>query len=307
MIIEISILVISLILLFYLSHILTATLAQFSNKLKVSKFIVGSIILAIGTSLPELVNAITSSIIKIGELSIGTIIGSNIANVGIALALTAIIRPIKNIYKREIRETIIVLIATVAFILFTLNGVLSRLEGAIMFSSYFMYQFALNRRSIKPKIKINLKNIEVDVLLIPLTLIGIIICGYLVVTSSIAVTNSLGLSLTFFGLTILALGTSMPEIAASLVSSMKRQSKLVIGNIVGSNIVNLLLIGGLTAIINPVNLEINSAFIFSIFSLFLITVLLEYVTITGKEITRKEGIAMLISYIVYMYSLNLIS
>lgn len=307
MIVESSVLVMSLIMLFYLSHILTATLANFSDKLNVSRFMVGSIILAVGTSLPELVSGVTSSLIGVGQLSIGGVIGSNIANVGLALAIAAVITPIKNIYKRELRETIFVFIATIGFVIFTLNGVLSRIEGILLIFSYIAYQYIMKSGVIKKDIEIDLKQIEVDVLLIPISLAGVIICGYLVVTSSIAITERLGLSLTFFGLTILAVGTSLPEIATGIVSSINKQVKLITGTVVGSNIANMLLIAGIIALVNPVIFEMDAVFIFSLAFLVFITIILEYVALTETEITRNEGILLLLTYVIYLTAMSIIS
>jgi len=304
MIVEVLILLMSLVLIFYLSQLLSSVLSHFANKMKINSFFVGSIILAFSTSLPELIESVVSTLMGVGELGLSSLIGSNISNITFILAVTSLIRPIRNIYKREVKESLLVLLITVLFIVFLVNGVLSRIEGAVLILVYVYYQYYMHGKLLSKERLTRFKDVEVDVVAIPVLAIGSILAGYLIVNSTMLITEELGVSLSLIGLTVLAVGTSMPELGASVMASVYHHSKLAVGNVIGSNMTNLLLIAGLAAVINPISVPLNWMTVVSLGFLLFSTALLEVLMIFDKDITKKEGIMLLLVFVIFLVILG---
>ncbi len=301
--VSIAILSICFILLLLLSNYLIDGLVRFSRSLKLSLFFISSLILAIGTSMPEFVSAFVSSLINAGELGIGVIIGSSITNICLILSVTALLSPIKRIKKSELTYNIAVLASSVLFMVLMLDFTLSRIDGLILLVSYAVYLYVLYRKEFDFKDNFNPGPYENIYIIIPGAVFGILIVGWLMVNVSVYIAEIAGLSLGFFGLTIMAISTSLPELTTSITASVIGKSKIAVANIVGSNIVNLLLIGGLVALINPIQLTYNPAFIFSLIYMVFVSALMMLLT-RDKDVTRNEGVVFLILYIIYLLVLS---
>jgi len=300
MITDAFILFLSLVLIFYLSDLLTRSLSMFAKKLRINSFFLGTMLLALGTSFPELISATTAGILKVNQLSIGNLIGSNIVNTLLIIGVMALIRPIRNIRKGEIKETIPIILSTILVLIFLMNGYLSRTEGIILIISYFAYHYFMHKSKFFEGKIITKARIAKEMIVTPFTIFGIIISGYLVVSSSVFLAKSYGINLTLFGLTVVAIGTSMPELATSIASSKNNNSKLGIGNIIGSNITNVLLILGITSVINPINFTINTFILVSWLFFFLSSLVLSIMMINDKKISKNEGIFLLMSFVIYL-------
>lgn len=280
----------------------------------ISGLIIGLTIVAFGTSTPELIVNILASLSGNPEIAIGNIVGSNIANILLILGISAIIFPLKVKNSITWREVPFSLLAVVVLFLLVTNFtidlnsgtlILTRMGGAvlILFFAFFMFYIIRSAKSgindedeIQPQKRSNKKS----TLLIVLGLSGLVIGGHLIVESASELAIEMGLSKSFIGLTIVAIGTSLPELATSAIAAYKKNTDIAIGNIVGSNIFNIFWILGVSALINP--LPLSSGNIFDILVAFLSTLLLFIFIFTGKgrTINRIEGIIFVVLYIGYL-------
>ena len=230
----------------------------------ITPFVIGITIVGFGTSSPELVVSVTAALKGNGGISLGNVIGSNICNIALILGLSAIIRPINVEMKSMSRDMFIMIAVSLLLIIFLLDGQISRLEGVIFFVLLMVFLSVtvhLSRKVIKNNnkeqnldhhIKIS-RPIWLDILFI-LGGLGILIVGAdFFLKGSIKVANMFGIPDVIIGLTLVALGTSLPELATSVVASIKKQSDISLGNIIGSNIFNILCIIGIASMLSPIS------------------------------------------------------
>lgn len=284
--------------------------------LRVSPILVGLTIVAFGTSLPEFIVSLFSVIGNNSDISLGNIIGSNIANIGLVIGISAIIISLSVKSQTLIYEFPFLIVST--FLLLILGNdqfifnkdtfILSRIDGLILltifaFFLYYIYlSFKEDRKQVKEEFGKTLvhKNLPwKNFVLISGGIVALITGGKLFIGAAQKLIVATGMSEAFLGLTIAAIGTSLPEVVTSIVAAWKKQGDLAIGNIVGSNIFNILLVLGATSIIKPIN--INSSILNSdgIVMLFLSLLFLVFAT-RKQNIYRKEGILLLAIYLVYL-------
>lgn len=287
----------------------------------ISGLIIGLTIVAFGTSTPELIVNILASASGNPEIAIGNILGSNIANILLILGISALIFPltVKNsITWREIPFSmlaIVVLFLLVTGFNFELKSdtlILTRIGGVILilFFAFFMFYIirsARNVNSSEDEIAPSKRSNKISTLYIVLGLAGLVVGGHLIVESASEIATNMGLSKSFIGLTVVAIGTSLPELATSAVAAFKRNTDIAIGNVVGSNIFNIFWILGVSSIITP--LPLSPANIIDIFVAFISTVLLFIFVFTGKgrTINRVEGcifVLLYVGYIIFLISNN---
>lgn len=275
--------------------------SSIARLLKVPSVIIGLTIVALGTSAPEAAVSITAGLSGNNELSLSNVIGSNIFNLLMVIGVCAAIKPFiadKIIIKRDIPVNIA---ATILVILFVLDGKVSILEGILALVCMVAYIVVLIRNAAKARIE----GEEVEVLspiksivFILGGIVAIIIGGNFVVDSASDIAASFGMSQTLIGLTIVAIGTSLPELVTSIVASRKGESGLALGNAVGSCIFNLLFILGLSSSLHPI-----AAIKENTIDLIVLLGIGIYLWIAGKtkdKITRTEGIICVVIYFVYM-------
>ncbi len=274
-------------------------------------FIIGVTIIAFGTSLPELVFNIAAQIRHSSDLGLGNIIGSNIANLALVMGASAIIRPL-NVERRVIRrEFPILLIITVIFYLISLDGVISHWDGLSMLIMFGLYIFYIAKSaSIDPNFAIPVTEFDKKSQKIKkwrylsITAIGLlflIIGARLMVESSVSIARNFGISELVIGLTIVAAGTSLPELAASIGASYKNESDLSVGNVIGSNIINVLLIIGLIAAIYSMRVK-DLLTIDLYFPILLgLTTILFLVILIRRKLGRFEGIILVLFYFAYTW------
>jgi len=308
MIVTLGIFLISIFLLFFISNYLVSALIHFSRKAKLSTFFVGVIILSIGTTIPEFVDSVISSLQGVGELGFGTLLGSSVTNVCLVLGVAAIISPIRRLTRNETKEGFFVLLATLVFLGLTFVGSgLDMVDGLILISLFFVLQYIFRKKEVTHKGELVFNEIQVDLVLIPVLLLGVFTSGFVAVGSTVALTQELGISLTFFGLTVMSLSTSLPELASSIVSSFKKNSKMAVGNVLGSNLNNLLLIGGIMALINPVHVQIDDVFIFTAVFITVVSVLFILMTFFDRDVDKRDGLILLAFYLIFIFWLSLMS
>ena len=279
-----------------------------AKKYNVSDLAIGLTIVALGTSAPELVVNIISSVNGYSDLVLGNIIGSNNFNLFIVLGLLALILPIKVQSSTAWKEIPISLFVSV-LLLFLINDFQfsgktysSRIDGFIMlglFCLFLYYVFHQMKKEPQTQTKVNQKSAIKVWGLIIVGLTGLIAGGQLVVENSVNIANEIGVSEKIIGLTIVAVGTSLPELVTSIVATTKKNSDIAIGNLIGSNIFNILLILSISSIINPI--EYNSKFNLDLFIMIAGTFLLLMFMISGKNKTldRWEAAILFSFYIVY--------
>ena len=312
MTIQIILIIIGFILLIKGADILVEGSSAIAKKMHISEIIIGLTIVSIGTSMPELVVSTTSAIEGYSDMSVGNIIGSNICNLLLILGLSAIIKPVKFQQQTKWIENPLSIILTMIFcIMCNTNQDINRTEGTlliILFILFLIYTVVMGIKSQKKEVlmqldekqKINtLKNTMLIILGIAILKIG----GDLVVHNSEQIARILKVSDKIISLTIVAIGTSLPELVTSVTAAIKGDSDIAIGNIVGSNIFNMLLIIGLSALITPINYNItyNAQIIILFIGMILMLI---FPFIKPKNImSRTNGLICVILYIIYLINL----
>ena len=278
-----------------------------AKKHNISNLAIGLTIVAFGTSAPELVVNTIASFQGHSDIVLGNIIGSNNFNIFLILGIAGLIYPLTVQSSTIWREIPISLVAAL-FLLLLGNGVIgnvleiSRIDGAIMFLAFLLFLFYVYKQMKANEIEVvtseNKSNARIWGLIV-VGFAGLVVGGQLVVNSSIQIATSLGVSEKIIGLTIIAAGTSLPELLTSVVAAIKKNSDIAIGNVIGSNIFNILLIIPISAFVRPV--QFNLSFNLDIAILIGGTIFLFIAMFTGKKkkLDRWEASLLLSFYLVY--------
>jgi len=293
-------------LLYYGGDFLVTGSVRFARYLKVSSFVIGATILAFGTSAPELAVAILAALDGAPELAMGNIIGSNIANIGLVLGLACLIAPIIIAPTRFKREYPPFFLTALLILFLAWDLKIHRLEGILMLSFLAIYIWrSFNYKEdlkTQPEEEIGLlagKSPTFQVLLIVIGLIGLVSGAKLLVSGGVSIARNLGIGEWFIGITVVAIGTSLPEIVSSIMAARRGHGEMAIGNIFGSNIFNILMVLGITSIIHPLNVTepIHPDLIIATG----LTCLLFILTLSGKHSLGKiSGVILLITYFLYI-------
>ncbi|WP_269523655.1 calcium/sodium antiporter [Coraliomargarita parva] len=287
---------------------LTKGAAAISVNLKINPVVVGLTVVSIATSMPEMFTSLLAARGSPG-LALGNIMGSNIANIGLILGLTALILPLRVQLRLIHREMPILLLVSALFTVFATGGY-ARWEGLVLLGIAAAYLFFVVRWArqesadiqeefFEAEDEIQRLSVPVAVVLVLLGALLLALGAKLLVGSSVEIASRLGASETLVGLTIVAIGTSLPELAASIAAVRAGHTDICAGNIVGSNLFNILLIGGATATFFP--FPVNPAMLLVEFpSMLLLTVLLLLVFKTGHIVTRREGAFLLFLYLMVL-------
>ncbi|WP_455637468.1 calcium/sodium antiporter [Parabacteroides sp.] len=306
MITSVTLLVLSLYALYIGAGWLVKGSTEIALKANISHLVIGLTIVAFGTSAPELVVSINASISGQGDIAIGNVIGSNIFNIAAILGISAAIHPLQA--KRQLTkiDIPILILATILLTFFFWNGELGRLEGALFLTGILLYTLFSLYFSRKHEKQIEVQNGELekqpepwykDILYILGGLAVLIFASHLLVTNAISIAKELGVSEAVIGLTLVAAGTSLPELATSIVAALKKSPDIAIGNIVGSNLFNILAITGTTSVIRPIIAKsVNHIDLLVMLGL---TLLLLPLAKSGLKISRTEGWILIIIYLGY--------
>ena len=281
--------------------------SSIARRAGISEFVIGLTIVGFGTSCPELVVSLSGAIEGNSDISVGNVVGSNIFNVLFILGLTAMVLPVGMTDKNRRIDIPITLGVTILLVILGITGSMSgpgisRWEGVLMllvFSAYLFYCFKSDSKDEFSETQRATLSITKSIALTLTGLAELIFGGDLFVDSATALARQIGVSDKFIAVTILAGGTSLPELATSLVAAIKGKEQLALGNILGSNVFNAMLILGLSSVITP--LSFASMTIVDIITLVLSAVLLLIWAYTGRKnrIDRREGAAMLLCYVAY--------
>ena len=281
--------------------------SSIARRAGISEFVIGLTIVGFGTSCPELVVSLSGAIEGNSDISVGNVVGSNIFNVLFILGLTAMVLPVGMTDKNRRIDIPITLGVTILLVILGITGSMSgpgisRWEGVLMllvFSAYLFYCFKSDSKDEFSETQQATLSITKSIALTLTGLAELIFGGDLFVDSATALARQIGVSDKFIAVTILAGGTSLPELATSLVAAIKGKEQLALGNILGSNVFNAMMILGLSSVITP--LSFASMTIVDIITLVLSAVLLLIWAYTGRKnrIDRREGAAMLLCYVAY--------
>ncbi|HMO99036.1 MAG TPA: calcium/sodium antiporter [Kiritimatiellia bacterium] len=297
-------------LLFIGADRLIAGAVRLSLRSGISPLIIGLTIVAFGTSTPELFVSLRANLTGSGDIAMGNIIGSNIFNLAVILGISALIQPI-NVKSQLIQQDIPVMIgATLLFFAMARNLTIERWEGGVLFTllvAYILLNVRLARRHAEPELSEEFEHhmpkapgtLPADIFWMTLG-IGLLVAGSnLLVAGAVSLAEAAGVSKALIGLTLVAAGTGLPELATSIVAAIKKESDLAVGNIVGSNIFNILCIAGLSPLVKAISfpdIEIMDLAVLAILSILLLPI-----SWTGMRLGRREGVLFLASYAAYLY------
>ena len=282
--------------------------ASLARKLGISAAIVGLTIVAMGTSAPEAAVSITAGVkakffgvAGASDMAVGNILGSNLFNLLLILGICMMIKPIPTSLGSLKRDFPWAICTTILFIPMIMDGNLTVLEGVILLSLFIIYIGWMVYQSIKNRVKTDdetkLIPLPRSIFLLLIGLAMIIAGGQFVVNCATGIAENLGMDSTLIGLTICAIGTSLPELVTSVVAARKGESELAVGNVIGSNIFNLLFILGATVIISPIS--VNAEMMVDTIILLIATAGMMLFSFTGKRCNRMEGVISFTAYLGY--------
>ena len=293
-----------LVLLYYGAEFLVKGGVRVASKLKISPLVVGLTLVAFATSAPELVVSVDSALKGLGNISIGNVVGSNICNIALILGVCAMITPLSvnsQLFRLDVPLMIATSVLLSVFCLF--SGGLTRLHGVLFFSGIILYTWfnvANARKSGKSEHEQSGEtscNLLFAVLLIAVGLAALIGGAKLFVNSAVYIAKLCRVSDAVIGLTVVAVGTSLPELATSVVAAIKGEKDIAVGNVVGSNIFNILAICGITPLIVPVRSPGISKIDRSV--MIFVSILLYPLMKSQMSISRKEGACLFLIYAGY--------
>ena len=303
-----------IILLSHGGDLLTKSSVDLSLKFSVPKIIIGMTVVSFATSAPELIVSLNATLNGFSNFAIGNVIGSNIANIGLVLGIITIIYPITLQQRFYTSDFPILMLSTFLFYLLLITGnKISRGEGfvlLVLISLILIYLFLYQKKSISEFSDVG----DTSKISIPKSIFYVLFSGLLLwlgsetlIKSAISVANKYEISERVISVTMVAIGTSIPELAASVVASIKKQNDLSIGNLIGSNIFNLLVVIGITSTVLPIE-QIDSKIIFNdmLWVILFSAIILPLAYLKRRNIlTRKKGIILLTLYLIFIIPLLL--
>lgn len=297
-------------LLFVSGKFLVDSSVAISRRLRIPRMIIGLTVVAFGTSAPELLVSLQAAFSGFPEIAMGNVVGSNISNILLVLAITALIFPIPVPKSSVKRDWPIMMAVSVLLYIFAMNGWISRLEGIIFVSLLGLYILLSVIRSRGAKRMVEQEDDQghmkwwVAGIIFLVSVVGLAFGADLLVENAAQVAEKLGMSKRVVSITMVAVGTSIPEVATSVIAALKKETDISVGNIIGSNIMNILSVLGFTSLVSPISVSSEIAgfdipWMLGISLLFLLLML----PASRSRITRWEGVFMIVIYLVYIYFL----
>lgn len=280
--------------------------SRFAKNLGISPVIIGLTVVAFGTSSPEFVVCLTAALQGASDITVGNIVGSNIANIALILGVAALIKPIGIHHSITRVQTPFMIFLTLLVFIIALNHYIGRAEGLIVFLmlpvlifySYYSYK---NDKIENGENNGSSKKPIIQLVMLTVGLFFLILGARLTVSSGIEFARMFGLSELVIGVTIIAIGTSLPELSTAIFSALKNEHEIIVGNVVGSNIFNLGILG-LVALIHPITVN-PEALKLDFPVMIVLSILIYPVMKIGSRISRVEGAVLLCFYFGFMYSL----
>lgn len=315
--------VVGFLMLYYSAGWLVKGSSSLARNLGLTPLVIGLTVVAFGTSAPELVVSLVSSIKGKSMIAVGNIVGSNICNIALVLGLSALVNPIRGSWSVIQRDIPIMLGISLYLLVISLNSKIGRLEGASLFGGIIVYtcfNYYIALKESKQQTHHEsvafanaVKDIEYitsrskQLIWITAGIIGVVVGAEILIDAAVAIMKVFGVSEKFIGLTIVALGTSLPELATSVVAALRKEMDISIGNLVGSNVFNILSVLGAAAMVKPILIPggfvqsgLLTDYLFMMFVSFLPWLMMR----KTRWITRKDGILLLSCYIGYVLYLT---
>jgi len=319
MILNLVYFVIGLLMLYYGANWLVKGSSSLARNLGLTPLVIGLTVVAFGTSAPELFVSVVSSIKGKSMIAVGNVVGSNICNIALVLGLAAVIRPItsnRSVYRRDIP---IMLGVSIYLLLISFDSKIGRIEGASLFGGIilytcFNYYIAVkeSQRDLKRDSVAFVHAVEEieyitsstrQVIFITAGIIGVVVGAEVLINSAVAIMKIFNVSEKFVGLTVVALGTSLPELATSVVAALRKEMDISIGNLVGSNVFNILSVLGAASLIRPIPIPggfIHSGLLIDYLVMIFVGFLPWLMMRKNYMIARKDGVILLVCYTGYL-------
>lgn len=302
-------LLLGLILLYFGAEGLVRGSSSLALRLGVSPLLVGLTVVAFGTSAPEMVVSVKAALLGQSDISVGNVVGSNICNIGLILGLSCMVVPIR-VASQIVRIDTPIMIGVTGLAIWLLHdGHVTRVEGIVLvllLVCYVAFSIQVARRQatdplaqeFSEEMKVSKKGLALDILMVAGGLVMLVLGARWLVDAAIEIAKAAGLSEAVVGLTIVAVGTSLPELATSLVAAIKKEADIAVGNVVGSCIFNILGILGVSAVITPLSSSGITAVDLAVMAAF--ALVLWPFSRTGYQINRPEGLFLLAAYTSYI-------
>lgn len=294
---------VGLAMLFFGAEWLVKGSVTIANKLRMSQLVIGLTIVAFGTSTPELAVSISSATKGISDVALGNVVGSNIANIGLILGLSAFIAPIA-VSRKTLRKEVPLMIG-ISFLLLavSIDGSISFYDGILFVGGiliFTIFSYKTTRKEVVETVISNEKNdssFSKSIILIVIGLILLTVGAFFTVDNAVIIAKEIGLSERIIGLTLVAVGTSLPELITSIVAAKRGHTDISVGNILGSNIFNILAILGISSSITAISVN-DSMWTDYVFMILFAVILLPIIK-TGLKIGKIEGILLVAGYVGY--------
>ncbi|MEE4263274.1 MAG: calcium/sodium antiporter [Desulfobacteraceae bacterium] len=313
---------IGLVMLYYGAEWLVKGSSSFARSLGVSPIVIGLTVVAFGTSAPELVVSVISSIKGKSMIAVGNVVGSNICNIALVLGLSAVLQPLtcdRSVVKRDIP---IMMGISLYLLAISLNSTLGRMEGATLFGGVILYTFlnyylakkapmtaSVGAEFAAGAVAAGADEIEYissrfkQIALIVVGIVGVVAGAEILINAAVKIMQVLGVSQKFIGLTIVAFGTSLPELATSVVAAMRKEMDISIGNLVGSNVFNILSVLGIASLVRPIPIPggfIESGLWIDYLAMLFTSFLPWLMMRRSSTVTRRGGAVLLLCYVGYL-------
>ena len=304
----IFLLIFGLIVLIIGGNLLLKSAVSISMKFGIPRLLIGMTVVSLATSAPELIVSIKSAIKGSPDLAISNVLGSNIANLGLVLGITILFSPInisKSVYKKEWP---IMMFSALYFLIVILDGVITKIEGGILVCFLIITIISLIKLRDKNEVEDQLENEDSIMKSIIILFFGGLFLFYgseWFIDGAIQLANSFGISERIIGITVVSVGTSIPELVTSLVAVFNKEKSISLGNLLGSNIFNVFAVLGITSLVTPLSLLDKNIIDFDIYvMLFFAALILPLIFFPKKLVLgRKEGLIILLFYSFYLYNL----
>lgn len=296
-------LIIGLVLLIFGGDALVNGAVSIAKKMGLSSLLIGLVLVGFGTSMPELLASLISTFRGANGIAVGNVVGSNIANILLVLGLSALIFPVKIELKSFKRDSVFLLLSTLLLVAGVFFGEINRIFGGVLVLSiagYVYYSYVTDKQQQKENESVDEE--KTSFMLAFIKVFGgialMMLGAKFLIDNAIVIAKEWGVSESVIGLTIVAVGTSLPELTTSAIASIKKENGIAFGNVVGSNIYNILFILGFVAIFMPI--EIPNEMRFDTIIMSVITIILCLIAFLRREFSRTIGALFLLSYVGYI-------
>ncbi|MDQ0316379.1 calcium/sodium antiporter [Amorphus orientalis] len=276
-----------------------------ARRFRVSPLVIGLTLVGFGTSTPELVASLEAAMIGAPGIAIGNVVGSNIANILLILGVSAVILPVTTSRKAFTRDGLVLMMASVLLVILCMVGTIGRTTGAVfvvLLAAYTLYTYLSERKQAAPEPAADEpadRPLAVSALLAVGGIAGVVVGAGFLVDASVELARRFGMSEAVIGLTLVAVGTSLPELVTSVMAAIRRHGDVAFGNIVGSNIFNILGIAGVTGLVSPIPIP-EEIIRFDAWIMLASALALVAFAVTGWRINRWEGGLLLAAYAAYL-------